>query len=170
MNPLDESASERLAFLRMLTLLATLTTAGEVRHAIRERRDGRDPSQQEEPKVVIPLLLQVGEELAALLLQIRASLVIAVVEGDGVVVAPTRHMLRVLRLNQVVHLLHRIHQRLLSLYPDVSEDLIEEGRLLHSESRAYIQDETDAGYEEQVELIDRLLDFTVRMERSVRVH
>ena len=168
MIPSDDTPSDRLGFLRTLTMLATLTAASEVRHAIRERRAGRDPSMQETSGVVVPFLLEAGEELGTLLLQIRSGLVIAVVEGDEVMVAPTRHMLIVLRFNRVTRLLQRVHQRLMSLYPHVEGELVEESRLLHARSQAMLDDELDAGYEELVVWIDRLLDFTVRMERVVR--
>ncbi len=168
MTSSDDTPSDRLGFLRTLTMLATLTAASEVRHGIRERRAGRDPSMQEASGVVIPFLLEAGEELGTLLLQIRSGLVISVVEGDDVVVAPTRHMLIVLRFNHVTRLLQRVHQRLMSLYPRVDEDLVEEARQLHARSQTMLDDELEAGYEELVVWIDRLLDFTVRMERTVR--
>ncbi|MEZ4700440.1 MAG: hypothetical protein R2834_08925 [Rhodothermales bacterium] len=150
-------------------MLAVLTTASEVRHAISERRAGRDPSDQEEPDRAIEALAHAGDELAGQLMQIRSSLVISVVEGDETAVAPTRHMIIVLRFNRVLRLLQRIHQRLLSLYPAIPEDLVEEARMFMARCQRIMNDELEASYEEQVLLIDHLLDFAVRMERSVRI-
>ncbi len=168
MKPTDDTTSSPLAFLRTLTLLAVLSTASEVRHGIRERRAGRDPSDQERPEHAIDALLQAGEELAGHLMQIRSGLVISVVEGDETAVAPTRHMLIVLRYNRVLRLLHRVHQGLLSLYPAVVEDVVEEARVFMARCQRIMHDELEASYEEQVLLIDHLLDFSVRMERVVR--
>lgn len=168
-TPSEPSSSDRLAFLRTLTMLAVLSTASEVRHGILERRAGRDPSDQEEAELAVEALEEAAEELAGHLMRIRSSLVISVVEGEEGAVAPARHMLVVLRFNRVQRLLQRIHQGLLSLYPTIPGELAEEARVFLSQCQRIMHDELEASYEEQVLLIDHLLDFAVRMARTVRI-
>lgn len=112
------------AQLRAFALLATLRTANDVRHALAERRAGRDPSEQEDGPGVRAYLGAVLPELQGLVAQLRLSLVVAPDERVALVRAFEDRMV----LQKLARELHVVHQRLLSLYPDVSEDLIELAR------------------------------------------
>jgi len=55
-----------------------------------------------------------------------------------------RHFDLLMKLRRSERLLHNMHQRLLSLYPDVSESLVEEARAVHGEVERLIEaDEED---------------------------
>lgn len=111
--------------------MSTLSAAIDLVHAMSERRRGRDPSAQEDRAVAAAYLRESADELEDQVLAIRASLVAGSddSEKDGVI-RMSRRMNEVLILNHVARRLHVMHQRLLSLYPDVPEVLIEDARLL----------------------------------------
>lgn len=112
-----------------LVLLSTLRTAVEVRFAIAERRAGRDPSEQEDAWSVEVYLREVLPELGSLATRLRVGLVVERSEGEEVFAFEDR-----LALARLARELHIVHQRLLSLYPDVPEALIEEARLRQREA------------------------------------
>jgi hypothetical protein len=113
-----------------LVLLSTLRTAVEVRHAISERRAGRDPSGQEDGPSVEAYLRGVLPELHHLLGRLRLSLVVARSDEAAFVQAFEDRLV----LARLARELHVVHQRLLSLYPAVPESLIEEARLRQREA------------------------------------
>lgn len=112
------------AQLRAFALLATLRTANDVRHALAERRAGRDPSEQEDAPGVRAYLGAVLPELRGLVSRLRLSLVVVPDERVALVRAFEDRMM----LQNLARDLHVVHQRLLSLYPDVPEDLVELAR------------------------------------------
>jgi len=127
--------------LPALSLLATLRTAAETRHAIEERRAGRDPSRQEPPDEARAALEDACDELAELVVRLRTLRAYATHRpGEAADVRSVRHFDALTTLARVRRLLHRIHQRLMSLYPDVSGALVERARLLHKRARS-IQNE-----------------------------
>lgn len=118
--------------LSAMALLATARTAAEVRRSMLDRRAGRDPSGQEPEADVRADLATLVPDLRGLLLQLRLDLIVgdAGDDGAGLVRAfETRMGLSVLARD-----LHRLHQKLLSLYPDVSEEVVEAARQRQSES------------------------------------
>ncbi|PSQ89433.1 MAG: hypothetical protein BRD45_03210 [Bacteroidetes bacterium QS_8_64_10] len=97
--------------LPALSLLATLRTAAETRH------------------------------VAELVVRLRTLRAYATHRpGEAADVRSVRHFDALTTLARVRRLLHRIHQRLMSLYPDVSGALVERARLLHKRARS-IQNE-----------------------------
>lgn len=156
------------ALLRAMTLLATLRAAAEVRHSISERKEGHDPSSQETDAVASSYLIQAEDEVRTSLLQLRASIVIAQSESDDAVSANVRRFSDLTRIHNLAHILQRIHQRLLSLYPRVSEELIEEARLITNRCDALL--ETDAA--DYLEESDRFAGdagaFCSRLRRDLR--
>lgn len=113
-----------------LVLLSTLRTAVEVRHAISERRAGRDPSEQEDAPSVEAYLRGILPELQHLLGRLRLSLVVARAD-EAAFVQAFEDRLVLARLGRELHV---VHQRLLSLYPAVPEELVEEARLRQQEA------------------------------------
>ncbi len=125
----EEGAAEG-AVLRSMVLLSTLKTAAEVWHAAKERRAGRDPTAQEAPVVVAPWLRTARRELQEMLMRLRAGLVYARHHEEHPTAHLVRHFDALMTIGEVARLLHLIHQRLLSLYPEVGEALLEEVREL----------------------------------------
>lgn len=114
---------------RAFVLLATLRTANEVRHALAERRAGRDPSAQEPAASVRDYLAEALPELKGLVARLRISLVVERDERAALVHAFEDRMV-LARLSRELHI---VHQRLLSLYPDVPEGIVEDTRLRQQE-------------------------------------
>lgn len=143
MTDMPDSAAEERAVVRSMSLLSTLSSALEVARAIRERREGRDPSDQQTADLVLPRLEDNADELEARLVAIRTSL-IAGEQGDTTGgVALVRHMNLLLLLTSVSRGLHLMHQRLMSLYPAVTEDLVEDSRHLSRASSELVDREKD---------------------------
>lgn len=144
-----------------MALLASLATAADVWKDVAARRMGRDPSAQEPASVVRPFLREAGTELASLLMRLQAGLA----SPPAASVLLVRRFDSLMMLRRVARLLHRIHQRLLSLYPDVPEQLVEEARLLEKASAALL-DETTA-YEARLSaLLPRALRFVEALRRE----
>lgn len=116
--------------LRAMALLSTLRTAAEVRHAIAERRAGRDPSGQEAKQPVRAYLYDAHRESTGLLLRLRTSLAVEADEGVALVHAFEDRMV----LARAARVLHVAHQRLLSLYPEVTPEVVEAARLRQREA------------------------------------
>src|SRR5690606_11215320 len=116
--------------LRAFALLATLRTANDVRHALAERRAGRDPSEQEDAPGVRAYLGGVLPELRGLVARLRLGLVVAPDERVALVRACEDRLL----LHKLARELHVVHQRLLSLYPEVPEELVERARRQQAEA------------------------------------
>lgn len=134
----DESpdAPASAAVLESMTLLATLSTAEEVREGVEERRAGRDPSAQASSQAATERLHEAGETLMDVLMQLVLGRV-PFEEGDEAVLAhAVRHFDLLMKLHRAEHLVKTMHQHLLSLYPDVSEALVEEARHVHGALRA----------------------------------
>ena len=145
MNPSSPSGgAAEAAVLQTMMLLSTLTTAVTVRQAVRERQAGRDPSMQESDHVVRPYLKAVASELLEMLMRLQASLVYAQHHRDDAGAALVRRFDDLMTLHRVQRLLHTVHQRLLSLYPDVSEALLEEARELQGACSRAIEEDGSA--------------------------
>ena len=158
MPPAPDDARAEAAVWQALVLFSTLSTAADVWHEARERRAGRDPSAQEAAAVVRPLLRQAAGTLQARLMQLQARLLRA--DDEGAVAALLRRYHELMTLRHVGQELHLIHQRLLSLYPDVSEALVEEARLLSREAARQLD---GAGSEALGALVRRGLVFANRV-------
>lgn len=129
----SEPHNAEAALLQSMLLLASMTTATEVWQGIAERRAGRDPSGQESPLFVRTWLAEARTTLADRLLAIQ-SVLVAAHQEDAFALTVVRHFELLLMLHRLELHLHAIHQRLLSLYPYISEALAEEARLLHAEA------------------------------------
>lgn len=162
-----QEARAEASVLRSMLLLSTLSTAAEVWYATRERRAGRDPSGQEAVAVAAPFLREAREELQERVMRLRASLAYATYEHEAPRTALVRRFDDLMTLNRVARLLHLMHQRLLSLYPEVSEALVEEVRVLEAEcSRLRTADEAELP-DALALFLDRTLLFTASVQREV---
>ena len=146
MDPLaPDDARAEAAVWQAMVLFSTLSTATTLWQTARERRAGRDPSAQEQAAFVRKYLRRAAGELQALLMQLQAGLIQAEhAEDEGYIAALVRRYHDLLALRRVTHHLKTIHQRLLSLYPDVPEALVEEARLLRDESSVLLGVEDEA--------------------------
>lgn len=115
-----------------LALLATLSTAGELAVSFALQQQGRDPAGQEDAPDV---RLGLREDATALHeMIVRGYALLYVHEGEDDTLAFARHLDRMFVMRRLSRLLHRIHQRLLSLYPACPEDVLECVRLLEQET------------------------------------
>lgn len=124
-----------------MLLLSTLSAAAEVWSTVEERRAGRDPSSQEDASVVEPFLRGASRELQEMTMRLRASLVYALSheEEPEARMAAVRRFNDLMTLQRVGRVLHMVHQRLLSLYPAVTERLVEEARVLERRCEALLE-------------------------------
>jgi hypothetical protein len=172
-----------------MLLLSTLSAAAEVWSSVAERRAGRDPSSQEDRSVVEPFLRNASRELQQMTMRLRASLVYAssqAEEPDDRRSAAVRRFNDLMTLHRIGRVLHVVHQRLLSLYPEVSERLAEEARLLERRCELLIESEQpdlldgsgafmEALFEgersdlpdEPAGLVESLLVFTAHLQREL---
>lgn len=136
----EENGSEpkEHAVLQSMALLATLSTAEDVRASIAERRAGRDPSAQEPRQVAVPYLRVAAGDLQTLCMQLLLSHVNFRYDRDEALALAVHHFDERMKLRRIVQLLQGMHQRLLSLYPDVSEEVVEETRMTHREAEALL--------------------------------
>ena len=161
-KPLNEAV-----LLRAMSFLATLTTAAEVRHAIQERISGRDPSDQEQAAFVRPILIMAAEPLRSLLFQLRASVVHAKHQDEEFVAAQVRRFGDLMRLRRTARMLNRVHQRLLSLYPEVSEALVEEARDMQQQCVALLESDDAPFLDELDRFVEKGVAFSDWMLREV---
>ena len=162
----DERA--RASLVQTLTLISSASTATRVMRAVVDRRKGVDPSEQEVPDQATTGLRASLDELQALLVPVLVAS--AVVDAEELEERPRliRHFDELQRLAEVVILMHRVHQRLLSVYPQVADDVVEEARALHKEAVEAADQFGDC--EEAIRpLLVRILDFTLDLERFLQL-
>ena len=149
-----ESVPESAAVLQSMTLLATLSTAEDVRRSIADRRAGHDPAAQEQPDVATAHLHTAGTQLMDLLMQLMLGRMHIAHQDERPLAAVVRHFDVMMKLRQAERLLHQVHQRLLSLYPDVSDALVEEAREVHADVYRLL----DADAETLLDALDPLVE------------
>lgn len=130
----DQDNRERLALYRLMALLATFTTATDLRQSILERRAGHDPSEQEEQAKTRRRLTQVLHDMKDVLAPFQASLVQKLQEDPTGVTTHFRDFTHLIQLRRLNRLLKRSQQYMLSLYPAVSEEDVEACRILGQEA------------------------------------
>lgn len=113
--------------LHALALVAAARTALAAARSIRERREGRDPSAQEEPATArADLGLLVGE-IGTHVARLRLRSVVAHEDLSRAARLAQAFEDRLL-LDDLARDTRRAHQKLLSLYPEVGERVVEEAR------------------------------------------
>ncbi len=149
-----------------MALLSTFATAVDLIRASHARRLGRDPSEQQSSDVVFSSLTDELCELEDHLIALRASLAAAEREALNRV-ALVRHMSDLILLGGVSRSLHAIHQHLMSLYPGVSENLVEDARRLHTACGELIEHD-DGLAAKIVAFIEDCTDFVAEIRQILR--
>jgi hypothetical protein len=126
-----DSGSTSASVLQSMALLATLSTAEDVRRSVAQRRAGLDPSAQEPHDRAAASLRQTGDDVMDLMMQLMLGQMHLAHQDERPIAAAVRHFDLLMKLRRAERLLHAMHQRLLSLYPDVSEAVVEEARAVH---------------------------------------
>jgi len=116
--------------IEAMSLVATLRTAAEVCRSIALRKAGEDPSEQEPAHPTRIRLQAARADLRAVVNRLRVSLAVPHPEETALVRAFEDRML----IARAARDLHLVHQRLLSLYPDVEEDMVERARRIQAEA------------------------------------
>ena len=138
---MSESSSESpdsAAVLESMTLLATLSTAATVHESVAQRRAGRDPSAQEPAGQAAARLRNTADTLMDLLMEMALSRVPLEQRDEEPLPHAVRHFDLLLKMRRAERLTQAAHQHLLSLYPDVSEELVEEARRTHDEIERFL--------------------------------
>ena len=79
-----------------------------------------------------------------------------------------RHFDLLMKLRRTERLLHDMHQRLLSLYPDVSEEVVEEARIVRGETGELVNDgDVERVVDELEPLLERAVSFVVWTRHEV---
>lgn len=143
MEPNDLNVQEEAALLRTMALLATLSTAAEVRHHLRERKAGRDPSEQEGRVVAQAYVVKATDEAEELFARLHHHISYEQQAGEGTKITWVRRFDRLMTVRRITRVLHVVHQRLLSLYPLVSEHLVESGRQLEQQGGALVKGDSE---------------------------
>jgi hypothetical protein len=128
--------------LHAMALLASLRTAVDLCDALAARRGGRDPSDQEAPEAARRYLREARPELASLAAGLRAGLAVERAPEAELVGAFEDRM----RLARAARELHVVHQRLLSLYPDVDAGLVERARRIQAEAARLATSDEDGAF------------------------
>ena len=135
----EQESRERHALYRLIALLATFTTASDVRQGIRERRAGKDPSEQSELGEALSSTAKAIEDLREVLTPLQASLVHKLKDEQHEVSDYFRDFSHLILLRRLVRLYKRLQQYMLSLYPAVSEEDVETCRLFAIEAEKQIE-------------------------------
>lgn len=166
-DPSHESP-DSAAVLESMTLLATLSTAAEVGTSVTERRRGRDPAAQARSDLAAARVQTTGDELMELLMQLVLGRVPLERASEGKLAHAVRHFDLLLKLKRAKRLVHTMHQHLLSLYPNVSESLVEEARHVHARLRG-VGEETSLQTDkpELPDVLERAIAFVVWSRHEV---
>lgn len=152
----SEGPPESAAVLESMTLLATLSTAATLRESVAQRRAGRDPSAQEPADQATARLQNAGQTLMDLLMQMALSRVPLEQREEEPLPHAVRHFDLLMKMRRAERLTQAMHQHLLSLYPAVSEELVEEARRTHDEIEQFLADAPAEDADESPHLSDVL--------------
>ena len=117
-----------------MTLAAALRAAYGTSRSIADRRAGREPANQEPEGVARADLDALRTEAASLVVQLRLRAVADAPDNEAAALAQAfeDHVL----VGDLGRAVRRAHQKLLSLYPAVPEDVVEEARCLAAAAQA----------------------------------
>lgn len=141
-KPSDQGFLESALF-GIMTLLASLSAATEVKYRIEERKAGRDASSQEDEEFATSFLLEAEDELRTSLVNLRAGFILYEYDSEDAVSTSIRRFSDLSQLQSMCSHLQRMHQRMLSLYPNISEDLVEEARKLIASCESLLELDED---------------------------
>ncbi|MFO8098204.1 MAG: hypothetical protein R6T83_01120 [Salinibacter sp.] len=138
-----DEGPDSAAVLESMTLLATLSTAAEVRDAVQDRRTGRDPAAQAPSDVATVRLHEARRTLMDLLMQLVLGQVPLERQEKHALGHAVRHFDLLMKVRRAKRLAKTMHQHLLSLYPNVSEELVEEARCVRDALEGLTDDAGD---------------------------
>lgn len=121
------------AAFHAVALVAAARAALQTARRIGDRRAGRDASEQESERTVRDDLGGLHVEVGGMLVRLRLRVVAGVPESEAAALAQAFEDR--LLLDDLGDALGTAHQKLLSLYPDVDETIVEEVRVLAGEAR-----------------------------------
>ena len=124
-----------------LVWISTLHAASKVVASRQQRLRGIDPSTLEPAEQAVHYLVESVAELEDLAYRM-SGLQADVPAADDVVAKIAATFDYLLMLSRATDVVGDVHRRLLSLYPDVPSDMIEEARGLHAELQRMAEDET----------------------------
>lgn len=157
----SSDAPDSAAVLESMTLLATLSTAAEVSESMAARHAGRDPSAQAPVERAVTRLRTARSTLLDLLMQLALGRVPLEQEEDALPRA-VRHFDLLMKLRRVERITQEMHQHLLSLYPDVSEALVEEARITRNEVAHFLDTApSDPEGPHLADVLERAINFAV---------
>lgn len=166
-DPSQESF-DSAAVLQSMTLLATLSTAAEVGTFVTDRRRGRDPAAQARSDLAAARVQTTGDELMEVLMQLVLGHVPADRAPEDDLAHAVRHFDLLLKLKRAKRLVHTMHQHLLSLYPNVSESLVEEARRLHTRLQGFGEEmPRDEDEPDPPDVLERAIAFVVWSRHEV---
>ena len=160
-------APDEAAVLQSMTLLATLSTAADLREVVTERRTGPDPTAQEERVVAVPHLYAAAQEVSSLTMQLLLSHVSITHRHEPDIAAVVRHFDQRMKLQRIARLTRSMHQRLLSLYPDVSEALTEEARQVERDGRALVDSDVETFADDLAPFLQRTLSLAAWVRHEI---
>ena len=111
-----------------VALVSAARTALRVARSVGDRRAGRDPSGQEPEGSVRADLVDLVDHLAGLRVRLHLRAIAGTPETEAAALAQAFE--ERLLLDEVAQDLRRAHQKLLSLYPAVSDEVVETARRL----------------------------------------
>ncbi|MGI9174949.1 MAG: hypothetical protein ACR2GR_06490, partial [Rhodothermales bacterium] len=112
-----------------------------------------------------PYLRQAQREMQEMLMRLQINLAHAEQTREDTVTVLVRRFDSLLTLGRLARLVQTIHQRLLSLYPDIRENLVEEARHVQAEATALLDVEDNAFADHIPPFLDRALRFNRRLEQ-----
>ncbi len=164
----DESQHAEAAVAEALSLFSTLTTAADVWNSINERRAGHDPTTQEGAHWVRPYLKEAARELTDVLVELHASLSTSC---DQEHVDRRMRLVRrgseLMLIQRAARMLQPIHQRMLSLYPDIPEALVEEARQLQTTATRLLDTDADMHHPDASRFVRRAVSFCDALHRAL---
>lgn len=165
----SNGAPDSAALLQSMTLLATLSTAEDVRASVADRRAGRDPAAQTPTDVAEARLQTAGDTLMDVLMQLVLGRVPLERREERDMAHAVRHFDRLMKVHRAERLVKSMHQHLLSLYPDVSEPLVEEARHVHGTLQALLDAEetTESEAPPLPDVLERGISFVVWVRHEV---
>ncbi|MEM1097027.1 MAG: hypothetical protein AAGJ10_20715 [Bacteroidota bacterium] len=159
----DDSAP---GLFQTLVLAATLTAAARISRAWRERKAGIDPTEDEPQGVAEAYVQEAIRTLQTEALQLRTTHVLLHRVDEDADARAVRHFDGLTTLQRLVDLLQRTHQRLLSLYPVATPELVEAARGLYTDGLGLVESTATVAQVEVDGFAAAVLSFAAELEEA----
>lgn len=163
--PNPHSTAPKNAMWSMMALFASAVTGADVACTIAQRRSGYDPADQEEYGRALASIRDHVSDLRETLARLGIRRIAYLEESAGTPACILDRFNTLLLFGSVVRHVHRIHQRLLSLYPAADVSLIEETRVLQSDIVSFLDDQPVNFDETASRLVERGWCLVINVER-----